>query len=145
VEPHHALGVPGLGAELHDRDRGRIGSQELGVGQHGVEPSEQLPLGVLVLHDRLDGDVRALEVVEPRRVRDPLAGHAPVVLGQLARADGPIERALDGGPRALQAGVVGFDDRHVEIGARADLRDPRAHQASAYHSYSHAREPSALP
>ena len=62
--PEHALGLRGAGAELHDRHRRGVRGEELGVGQDLVELQEQLALGLLVLDDRLDRGVGALEVLE---------------------------------------------------------------------------------
>ena len=45
VHAEHALGLRGVGGELHDRHRGGVGGEELGVGQDLVELEEQLALG----------------------------------------------------------------------------------------------------
>ena len=74
VQAEHALGLRGPGAELHDRHRRRVGGEELGVGQHRVQALEELALGRLVLDDRLDRGVGALEVVDRGGVGEALVG-----------------------------------------------------------------------
>ena len=66
VQPDHLVRLRRAGAELHDRHRRGVRGEELRVGQQLVEPLEQIALGVLVLDDRLDRGVGALDVVERR-------------------------------------------------------------------------------
>ena len=69
------------------------------VGQDLVEPTEQLALELLVLDDRLDRGVGALEVLERGREGEALAGGGAVVLLELAGAHGAVERLVDRGAR----------------------------------------------
>ena len=77
VHAEHAPRVLGLGAELHDRHRRRVGRQELRVGQQLVEPPEDVALELLVLDDGLDRRVDALDVLERRRHREPVQAPRP--------------------------------------------------------------------
>ena len=86
VHAEHAVGLRGVGAELHDRHRRGVGGEELGVGQELVEPEEQLALGLLVLDHGLDRGVGALEVLDAGGVGEALAGGGAVVLGRACRS-----------------------------------------------------------
>ena len=92
----------------------------------------------LVLDDRLDRGVGALDVLERRGEGEPLQRRGLVLLGQLARAHAAVERlarsrACERSARSSSASttVTSTPD------ARAHLRDPRAHEAATDHSDSH--------
>ena len=137
VHAEHAVGLRGVGGQLHDRHRRGVGGEEVGVGQDLVELEEQLALGLLVLDHGLDGGVGALEVLDAGGVGEALAGGGAVVLGEPAGARGAVERLVDLRARLLGAGVVDLDDGDVDARAGADLSDARAHEAATDNPDAH--------
>ena len=116
-------------------------ARNCGVRQQLVEPPEDVALELLVLDDGLDRGVGALEVLEAWSCRRAAPRPRPVAprVSLPERTARSSERSIAACARATRC-VVGLDHRHVDARARADLRDPRAHQPTADDTDSHGAD-----
>jgi hypothetical protein len=97
VHAHDLLGAPRRDRELHHRDRGGVGRLHgVRILHDLVQPAEQVHLGGLVLHDRLDHKLAVGEFVEVGRGADPPQRLLGVV--DLSSVLGTAQRRLDPRP-----------------------------------------------
>jgi hypothetical protein len=119
--------------ERGDRERGCIGRQDR-VGRHDdLELAEQFALGIEVLDDRLDHELRGDDVADGVHCADSLACSVCLARIELALRDQRAER-VDDPSLGLLGGV---DARIEELNAvpslRCDLCDAGAHGARTEH------------
>ena len=107
----------------------------MGVLDDLVERGEHLHLRLLVLHHRLDDELSVGELAEVGRETEPAQGGVAIVLGELARADGALQRALDAVSPDLGGFGVDLVDEHVDTGPGAHLGDTGPHEAATDHAY----------
>ena len=137
VDTDHLAGATGGHSELHDRDGARVrGEDRFLVDDHLVEGIEYLGLQALVLHDGLDQELTVREVVEVGGEAD--AGHrtVPVLLGQLVRPEGTVQRSQDALAARLGGRSIHLPDDHVPTGAGTHFGDTGTHQARTHHTDS---------
>src|SRR6202042_1221185 len=98
VQTKYAARILGRCSDFHDWDARGVG-REYGfrVGDDLVEFSEDLRLDGLVLDDRLDGQLTVGKLGQLGGVAQPRQRRIALVGGQLALADGPLQRCLDPG------------------------------------------------
>ena len=140
VEEMEAEEAPRAGGRFRDGgdgQRARVRREDRGRGGRVVEGPENGPLRLEILERRLDDDlrIRGGEVVERRRVREPLEPALDPGLGRVGvevEARGaPRQPGADAGPPALDGGRVDIVEAHMVAGLECELGDPRAHRPGA--------------
>ena len=149
MDPDHLLRPARRHRQLHDRDGGRVGSEDrAGLGDDLVQRAEDGDLGLLRLEDRLDHELPIAKVADVGREPDRLEGPVALLLRKLAAPQGAGERRIDSAPPAIEGVVVHLAHDHVEPGPGADLGDARAHQPAAHDADpfdAHAQSVGSLP
>ena len=92
MDPDHLLRPAGRHRQLHDRDGGRVGSEDRpGLGDDLVQRAEDGDLGLLRLEDRLDHELPIAKVADVGREPDRLEGPVALPLRELAAPQGTGE------------------------------------------------------
>ena len=117
---------------LGDRQGRGVGGEERVRRAHLVEPRQHLVLHAQILEHRLDDDVAARQVLDPRRARRGRQGCARARPPRAARASTDCcEKPLALAPRAGERVGAHVINDGAEAGARGDDGDARAHRAAA--------------
>src|SRR6266536_442007 len=131
VHADHPVGPAGLGGQLRDGKRRRVGGQHDLVAGELRELGEDILLDVDVLGGGLDHQVHVGNRADVGPAGDPPEDPVAVLLGELPLLDGPPGRLLDRASGPLDLAVLDLDEHDVLPGPGDDLDDPRAHDPRA--------------
>jgi hypothetical protein len=129
VDPDDPVGAFGGGAEIDDRNRGRVAAEHDILAHDPVELPEEVVLDLGGLRRGLQDNIGGQEVVDRRRRGDPGEGRGAIVLGQAPPLDGASHRDIQSMPAALGELARRLEHRHLEARAGAHLHDARPHYA----------------
>ncbi len=132
VEEVHADDTPGQtrrGADLGHRQGRGVGGQDGVLGDHAVEPLEELALERELLDDRLDDQLALLDVGQVGGEGHPAEQLGLFVLRHLAAPYRTAGRLLDMLPAHGQGVVIDLDPDHPVAVAGEDFGDAGAHRA----------------
>ena len=101
----------------------------------GIERGEHLALGVQVLHDGLDDDVRRGEIGNVRRAGQLRQSRVARLRRHLAALDARRQEALDAAQPPVDERLIHLAHDGPVARLRADLGDARSHQATPQHAY----------
>lgn len=138
VEEMHADETARIGGGLRqprDRDRGGVGRENRGVGQHLADLREDRALDFLALGRRFDDEEGRAHLGDARHRLDQRECGVAGVSGDLFLGHQPVERLGDACLARCSAFQRHVAEQHMKPRLRRNLRDARAHLTRADYAY----------